>query len=80
MEEGGDIFLVELAALLHDIGRLYGSPHPEKGIEPARKILESLNYPANRIERILWIIGNHNTWCVLKRGFKVLMKLKSLLF
>ncbi len=51
--ENADVELVQVTALLHDIGRLYGSPHPEKGIEPARKILESLNYPVDRIERIL---------------------------
>ena len=30
--ENADVELVQVTALLHDIGRLYGSPHPEKGL------------------------------------------------
>lgn len=57
--EGADMETVQVASLLHDIGRTIGSPHSETGVEPARRILEDLSYPREKVNRILWIVRNH---------------------
>lgn len=55
--EGGDLELIELAALLHDISdhKLNGG-HLNKGGEVAGEILSSLNYPTDRIQQVAAII------------------------
>jgi putative nucleotidyltransferase with HDIG domain len=58
---GGDEELVELAALLHDIGRIRfgGENHNISGIPEAEKILKELNYPQKIIDEIKHCIESH---------------------
>jgi len=53
--------VVELAALLHDIGRIKFSPknHDVTGMEEAKKILKELNYPEKTIEQVAHCIKAH---------------------
>jgi len=63
--------IVEIAALLHDIGikeaeRKYNSSasryQEEEGPSIARKILEPYHLDAKTLDRICYIIGNHHTY------------------
>ncbi len=56
-KEGGELELIELAALLHDISdhKMNGGILNQGGIV-ASKILEELSYPAERIEKVKSII------------------------
>lgn len=54
--EGGDMELVQLAALLHDIADWKYSGSEEANLERAREFLTAQNYPAERAEKILAII------------------------
>ena len=57
------------AALLHDIGKpavtrkvdgkITAPGHHKAGAEAAEKILKRLCMPADRLERIIWVIQNH---------------------
>jgi len=53
--------IVELGALLHDIGRIrYGGENHEKtGVLEAEKILRELNYPQKTIDEIKHIVESH---------------------
>ena len=57
-EEGADLFLVELAALLHDVAdwKFAGGDH-EAGPRQARRWLASLHVPAATIDCVCDIIG-----------------------
>jgi putative nucleotidyltransferase with HDIG domain len=60
--EGGDIFVIQAAALLHDIGRvnIFSDPeHGRRGAVRAREILDRLNVPADRA-LICLIIARHD--------------------
>ena len=57
--EDADPELVQLGALLHDIGRVVGEPHNELGAELAREILEEANYPYEKIESVARIVLRH---------------------
>ncbi len=60
--EGGDIFVIQAAALLHDIGRLniFSDPaHGRRGAVLARGILDRLGVPADRA-LICLIIARHD--------------------
>ena len=59
--ENADVDLVKVGALLHDIGRSVGEPHTETGAIRAREILESLDYPKERISLVESIIRRHGT-------------------
>lgn len=59
LKENVDMELIQVSALLHNIGRIIGEPHNETGAEKAREILEELNYPKLRIEKIERIIRYH---------------------
>ena len=55
--EGKERLLVETAALLHDIGFIYGpTEHEERGCEIAEVILPSFGYRPDEIERICSMI------------------------
>ena len=63
--------LIEITALMHDIGikiskekyQSSAGPYQEKeGAILARKILEKLNYDFKKIDRICYIIGHHHTY------------------
>ena len=58
--EGADRELVQVASLIHDIGRLTGEQHAQAGVEPARRILKDIDYPEKIHERVLWIVANHD--------------------
>jgi len=58
-ELGADDWVVELAALLHDIGKPAGEPHAEPGVERARPILDALGIDVPTRDRVLHIIGGH---------------------
>jgi len=63
--EGGDIDIIQAAALLHDIGRHAQDiskgkiSHAEIGVEMARPILEKYEFNPESIERILHCIETH---------------------
>ena len=47
-EERADLELVQIGALLHDIGRPVGEPHRETGAKLTDKILKELKYPQKK--------------------------------
>ena len=59
-KEEADMEIVQLGALLHDIGRIVGEPHNITGKIKAREILNNLSYANEKIEKIRKIIENHN--------------------
>ena len=65
------LYILETAALVHDIGikpsyEKYGhckGPFQEKeGVEPAKKMLGELGFEQNVIERVCWLIAHHHTY------------------
>lgn len=58
-KEKADVELVQIGALLHDLGWAVGKPHHETGAELADKILKEINYPPERREKIVKIILLH---------------------
>jgi uncharacterized protein len=58
-EEGADLEKVQVAALLHDMGRAIGKPHHETGVEPARHVLERIGYPETERDAVTHIVYNH---------------------
>lgn len=59
-EEKADVELVQVGALLHDIGWIVGKPHNENGAKLAREILEEINYPEEQIEKVARIVLYHD--------------------
>lgn len=66
-----DLFILESAAILHDIGikvceekygRCGGKLQEKEGPKVALKILEKLEYERDDIDRILFLIANHHTY------------------
>lgn len=58
-KEGGDLEIIELAALLHDISdHKFNGGKLDEGGNVAKRILEKLSYPSERIEQIKYIIDN----------------------
>ncbi len=69
--DGDALFLLESAAITHDIGirpaeAEYGSSsgalQEKLGPAAARELLSGLNYTGAEIERICWLIGHHHTY------------------
>lgn len=59
-----DMELVELAALLHDIGRVnikHDEDHHIVGVPEAEKILKRFNYPNETIKEIKHVVASHRT-------------------
>ncbi len=58
-----DVELVSLGALLHDIDEHYShdATAVDKSVSRARQILERINYPQDRIQRVLTIISEHSS-------------------
>jgi len=58
---GADEEIVEIAAWLHDIGSIQGNHenHDKVGADIAENFLQSINYPAERIEKVKRAILNH---------------------
>lgn len=64
-------FILEAAALVHDIGikpakEKYGSSRgplqEQEGIAPARELLTKVGLAEKDIERICWLVGHHHTY------------------
>lgn len=55
-----DGFVVEIAALLHDIGADAGKEHPKKGSEIAKQFLSKFKISSEILNRILSCIKNHS--------------------
>lgn len=58
-EEKVDVELVQVGALLHDLGWAVSKPLHKTGAELASKILKEINYPHERVEKIVKIILLH---------------------
>jgi len=58
-EEGADLELVGLGAILHDIGRAVGEPHNETGARLAKEILREMDYPEEVIDKVAKIVQSH---------------------
>jgi putative nucleotidyltransferase with HDIG domain len=58
-EEKADLELVQVGALLHDLGRALGQPHNEIGAKLAKETLERIKYPRERSEKVAKIILYH---------------------
>lgn len=58
-KEKANVELVQIGALLHDIGWAAGKPHNETGAKLANKILKEMNYPKEKSEKIVRIILHH---------------------
>lgn len=66
-----ELFTLEAAALTHDIGikigeekygRNDGKIQEAEGPDAAQKMLESLNFPADTISRVTFLIAHHHTY------------------
>ena len=57
--EKANVELVQMGALLHDIGWAVGRPHNETGAKLTRKILKEMNYPSEKSERIAGTVLHH---------------------
>ncbi|MBL7206858.1 MAG: HD domain-containing protein [Candidatus Aenigmarchaeota archaeon] len=56
-----DIFVVEMAALLHDVGADAGKGHAKESVEIGRKFLSRLDLPKEIVKKILDCIETHST-------------------
>ena len=59
-KEKAHVELVQIGALLHDLGWTVGEPHHETGAKLAVKILKELDYPEGRRERVVKIVLRHH--------------------
>jgi uncharacterized protein len=58
-KEGADLELVQVAAIVHDVGRVIGQPHNETGAKLASDILKRVSYSPQKIEKVLKIVLRH---------------------
>jgi uncharacterized protein len=58
-KEKADLELVQVGALLHDLGRALGQPHNEIGAKLAIEALEKMKYPRERSEKVAKIVLYH---------------------
>lgn len=58
--EGGDLQVIQIAALFHDAGWDIARPHQEVGAELAREYLTKNSYPELVIEKVVQAVANHN--------------------
>lgn len=63
--------ILETASIVHDIGikpaeekysSSSGKLQEQEGPEPARKMLEKLNYESKIIDRVCFLVGHHHTY------------------
>jgi len=59
-EENADVELVQIGALLHDVGWTVGKPHHETGAKLANEVLKEIKYPKERREKVTKIVLNHD--------------------
>ncbi|MGB8779454.1 MAG: HD domain-containing protein [Candidatus Bathyarchaeia archaeon] len=57
--EKADVELVQIGAILHDIGRTVGEPHNETGARLASEILSGTDYPREKSDRVARIVLHH---------------------
>ena len=66
-----DLFILETAAILHDIGikvseekygNCSGKLQEKEGPKEAEKMLEKFGYDREVIDRVCYLIGNHHTY------------------
>jgi uncharacterized protein len=57
--EKADVELVQIGAILHDIGRTVGEPHNETGARLASEILSGTDYPREKSDRVARIVLRH---------------------
>ena len=57
--EKANVELVQIGALLHDMGWAAGNPHNETVAKLAKEILKEINYPSEKSEKIVTIILHH---------------------
>jgi len=57
--EKADVELVQIGAILHDIGRTVGEPHNETGARLASEILGGTDFPHERSDRVSRIVLYH---------------------
>ncbi len=70
-EENADLDIVKAAALLHDIARAMEDEgkvedHATEGAKMARKVLEEVRFPKEKIDKVTYCIGVHR----FKKGVK----------
>ncbi len=70
-KEGGDVLIIGVSALMHDIHRLMEKEAgvfcpPEKSLPAVKKILEEIDFPEDYIPKILHVIKHHEEY-----GFSV---------
>ena len=71
-EEGGNLFIIEIAALLHDISDWkFNNGHTTKGIKKIKSLLKGLEVDKEDIKLICDIVGN-----IYFKGAKVKSKVK----
>ena len=59
-KEKADIELVQVGAILHDVGRCVGQPHNETGAKLASEILNNVHYPPQKTQKAARIVLLHN--------------------
>jgi uncharacterized protein len=57
--EKADVEVVQIGAILHDIGRTVGEPHNETGAMIATEILSGTDYPREKSERVVRTVLHH---------------------
>jgi len=60
-KEKADIELVQVGAVLHDVGWAVGQPHNETGARLTRGILKELDYPEEKSVKVVRIVLYHPT-------------------
>ena len=58
-KEKADVELVQIGAILHDIGRTVGEPHNETGARLASEILSGTDFPHEKSDRVAKIVMYH---------------------
>ena len=87
LAEGMDaqtLFVLEAAALVHDIGireaerrfgRCDGELQEELGPPEAERLLKELDFESRQIERVCWLVGHHHTYsCIDTLDYRVLVE------
>ncbi|MEW6228845.1 MAG: HD domain-containing protein [Bacillota bacterium] len=59
--EGGDLEIISLAVLFHDVGWDEHGPHAEISAAIAEEYLTNASFPEEKIERIASIVRNHSS-------------------
>lgn len=82
-KEGGDRLIVGVAAFLHDMHRVIQTEtkkycEPKDSLDEIKKILDSVNFPKNKYEKILHAIAHHEEYSFTKGG-KTVKDIESLI-